>query len=141
VRSIVVDTGPLLALFAPGDAHHERFSKWFIRTRSATQLVTVPAVVSKTAFLLDFSARRQAAFLRWVAEGAVSVFDLDARGYETVAATLLKYADKPVDYADACLVWLADRVDTLDVLTVDHRDFSVYRNAKGRPFRILPASA
>ena len=139
MRSIVVDTGPLLALFAPGDAHHARISQWFARSRPTARLVTVPAVIAETAFLLDVSAKRQAAFLQWLAEGALAVVDLDAEGYRAVAALLMKYADNPMDYANGCLVWLANELGTVDVLTVDRRDFSLYRSAKGRPFRILPA--
>ena len=139
MQSIVVDTGPLLALFAPDDAHHARFTTWFSRARTATRLVTVPAVIAETAFLLDFSAKRQAAFLQWLAHGALAVVDLDADGYRAVAGLLVKYADNPMDFADACLVWLANQLGTVDVLTVDERDFSRYRNARGRPFRILPA--
>ena len=137
--SIVVDTGPLLALFAPRDAHHARFENWFANKRQSIRLATVPAVVVETAFLLDFSATRQAAFLRWLAEGAIAVVDVDAEGYRTVAALLLKYRDRPMNFADACLVWLADQLGTLDILTVDERDFSVFRGARGRPFRVVPA--
>jgi hypothetical protein len=139
VPSIVVDAGPLLALFAPGDAHHARFRAWFANKRPSLRLATVPAVVAETAFLLDFNARRQAAFLQWLADGAIAVVDLDADGYQTVAALLMKYQDKPMDFADGCLVWLANHLGTLEVLTLDQRDFSVYRSAKGRPFRIVPA--
>jgi len=139
VPSIVVDTGPLLALFAPGDAHHARFRAWFANKRRGVRLATVPAVVAETAFLLDFNAQRQAAFLQWLAEGAIAVVDLDSDGYRAVAALLVKYKDKPMDFADACLVWLANQLGTLEVLTVDQRDFSVYRSARGRPFRIVPA--
>ena len=138
MRSIVVDTGPLLALFAPGDAHHARFVKWFSRAPAGARLVTVPAVVAETAFLLDFSPRRQAGFLQWVADGALAVIDLDAEGYRAVGALLLKYADNPMDFADACLVWLAEQLGTLDILTIDERDFSRYRGRRGRAFRILP---
>jgi predicted nucleic acid-binding protein len=39
-----------------------------------------------------------------------------------------------MDFADATLVLLADRISTLDVLTLDRTDFGIYRNAKGRGF-------
>ena len=74
-----------------------------------------------------------------VAEGALAVVDLDAEGYRAVAALLVKYADNPMDPADGCLAWLANELGTVEVPTVNRRDFSLYRNAKGRPFRILPA--
>jgi uncharacterized protein len=41
-------------------------------------------------------------------------------------------------FADATLVYLAARDSVGTILTVDQRDFSVYRIAGGRRFRILP---
>lgn len=50
-----------------------------------------------------------------------------------------RYADLPMDYADATLVALGEELDTDAVLTTDRRDFEVYRLRERRPFRILPA--
>jgi hypothetical protein len=105
---------------------------------SGAILVTVPAVSAQAAFLLDFSPRGQAAFLQWIADGALAVVDLDAGRCRAVGMLLVKYGDNPMDYADACLVWLAGQLGTLDVPTIDERDFSRYRSAKGRAFRLLP---
>ncbi len=49
-----------------------------------------------------------------------------------------RYADLPADYADATLVSLADDLDIHVVLTLDRRDFSVYRGARGEVFDIRP---
>jgi uncharacterized protein len=46
-----------------------------------------------------------------------------------------KYADTPMDFADATLVLLADELRVVDVLTLDRRGFSTYRTARGKPFR------
>ncbi|HMB54594.1 MAG TPA: VapC toxin family PIN domain ribonuclease, partial [Thermoanaerobaculia bacterium] len=50
-----------------------------------------------------------------------------------------KYADLPMDYADATLVVLAGELGTGLVLTTDRRDFSVYRLPDGAGFEILPS--
>ena len=50
----------------------------------------------------------------------------------------MKYADLPMDYADATLVALAEELGTNLVLTTDARDFGVYRLASGEAFEILP---
>ena len=49
-----------------------------------------------------------------------------------------KYADLPMDFADATLVALAEELDSHIVFTTDRPDFSVYRVKDRRPFRILP---
>jgi len=38
-----------------------------------------------------------------------------------------KYADQPMDFADASVVILATRTGVREILTADRRDFSVYR--------------
>ena len=46
-----------------------------------------------------------------------------------------KYADTPMDFADATLVLLAEALGQSEILTLDRRGFSVFRTRRGRPFR------
>ena len=52
-----------------------------------------------------------------------------------MAARMDKYADLPMDLADATLLWVAEREGVLDVLTLDRRDFGIYSTARGRMLR------
>jgi predicted nucleic acid-binding protein len=45
-----------------------------------------------------------------------------------------------MDFADASLVQVADRLGLTEIFTLDRRDFAVYRLSKNRAFRILPAA-
>ena len=49
-----------------------------------------------------------------------------------------KYADRPMDFADATLVQLARRESLSTVFTIDHDDFETYRIEGRRRFRIVP---
>jgi predicted nucleic acid-binding protein len=51
-----------------------------------------------------------------------------------------RYADRPMDFADATLVYLAKREALSTVFTVDHADFETYRIESRRRFRVLPPS-
>ena len=53
------------------------------------------------------------------------------------AVLVQKYADTPMDFADATLVLLADATGTLDILTLDRRGFSTYRTPSGKRFRLM----
>lgn len=139
MRSVLVDTGPLVALFDEDDEHHDRIRRWFEREAKKARLVTVDAVVTEALFLLDFDVGQQTDFLEWLDDGVVDVLHPARGAYAAVAQLMAKYADQRMEYADACLVWLANQIGTLDVLTIDRRDFTVYRNANRRSFRILPA--
>jgi predicted nucleic acid-binding protein len=50
-----------------------------------------------------------------------------------------RYADRPMDFADATLVHVAEREGLRTILTVDHSDFETYRIGRTAKFRILPA--
>ena len=53
-------------------------------------------------------------------------------------ALMARYADRPMDFADATLVHVAEREGLKTILTVDHDDFETYRIGRNAKFRILP---
>jgi predicted nucleic acid-binding protein len=52
-----------------------------------------------------------------------------------LSTMLRKYADRPMDLADASLVWLANATGVTDIITIDRADFAVYRTAKRKAFK------
>jgi predicted nucleic acid-binding protein len=50
-----------------------------------------------------------------------------------------KYHDRPMDYADATLVQLAQRESLSTIFTIDHDDFEAYRLGGRKRLRILPS--
>lgn len=65
------------------------------------------------------------------------ILDLPADGLDRIAALMEKYADSPMDAADASLVVLAEERGFDQVFTIDS-GFSAYRKRDRRAFRILP---
>jgi predicted nucleic acid-binding protein len=49
-----------------------------------------------------------------------------------------EYRDLPMDLADAALVHVAGREDIRRILTLDQRDFAVYRLPRRGAFTLLP---
>ncbi|HEV2056732.1 MAG TPA: hypothetical protein VGV06_16445 [Methylomirabilota bacterium] len=64
--------------------------------------------------------------------GEAGKVDLDE-----IVTIIARYADREIDFADATLVWLAELVNTLDVMTIDRRDFQVYRPRSGKAFNLV----
>ena len=128
--SIVVDAGPLIALFDRGDRHHRRAVDFVRTTRS--RLITNLPVVTEATFLLRFSIDAQHDLLHWV-HRAVEIDQGTAADLPRIAANLSKYRDMPADFADASLVALAERLNLSRVASVD-RDFAVYRALGKRAF-------
>lgn len=137
--NVLADSGPLGALFNRRDRHHARAVEFFRSHGAALRCRTTWEVVSEVMSFLDFSARAQSDFLEWLHEGHVRglmhVAALDPADLPALAAMVRKYADRPMDLADASLVLLANKTDITDVITVDRSDFAIYRTAKRKSFR------
>jgi predicted nucleic acid-binding protein len=69
---------------------------------------------------------KQAEFLEWVERGGVAVAEIGTLDLGQIVALMKKYGDAPMDFADATLVFLADRTNTPQIMTLDN-DFRVYR--------------
>ena len=52
-----------------------------------------------------------------------------------------RYADLEIGLADASIVVLAERLNIVDVLTLDERHFRTMLGPGNTPFRLLPADA
>jgi predicted nucleic acid-binding protein len=130
VPSIVVDAGPLIALFDGGDRFHDRAVKFIATCRS--RLVTNLPVLTEATFLLRFSHAAQRDLLLW-AHRAIDIDEETAGDLPRIAALLEKYRDMPADFADASLVALAERRNLTQVASLD-RDFAVYRALGRRAF-------
>jgi predicted nucleic acid-binding protein len=120
----VVDAGPLVALFDGRDADHARVVT-FLKDYTG-RLYSSLAVATEVMHLLDFSRRAQHDFLKWFFGGAVGCIELSDADAVRVIALHEKYADRPMDFADATLIAIAERLDIREVLTLDS-DFRFYR--------------
>jgi predicted nucleic acid-binding protein len=127
VAAVLVDAGPLVALLDRSDPHHERCKRAFAAMRDP--LVTVWPVVTEAIYLVS-DVGAQNAILEMIALDAPSLLPLGKDDVPRIRELMTKYADLPMDLADAALVRVAEREGLRRVMTIDRRDFSVYR-AKG----------
>lgn len=140
-KRVLLDTGPLAALFNPADRAHVRAKTWFAGCDAV--MVTTEAVITELATLLNDSTPMQVTALAWVEEarrhGHLEVHAV--RDYTEPADLLERYANLPCDYADATLIALANALDLREISTLDERDFSVYRLNRNRVFKLVFPSA
>lgn len=135
MRGVLVDAGPLVAIVNAEDAFHEACVQILKETRAP--LFTVwPAVTEAMDLVGAFGAQER---LWNVLEHAPLRFlALDSADLPGIRALMKKYADLPMDLADAALVHTAAREGLHTVFTVGRADFSVYRLPGGRRLRLLP---
>lgn len=137
--NVLADSGPLAALYHRKDPHHARAVDFFKTHGAQLRLHTTWEVVSEVMYFLNFSAQAQGDFLDWLhlghQHGLVTLSALDPAELPGLSAMMRKYADRPMDLADASLVWLANKIGVTDIITIDRADFAVYRTAKRKAFR------
>ena len=130
--AVVVDSGPLVALFDGDDQHHRHAVVWL--QSFAGRLITTVAVVTEVAYLLDFNVRAQVDFIRWIGHGGALLTDLSAPDLQRAAEIMIKYQDLPADFTDASLVAICERLAIREVASIDHH-FAVYRYRNRLRFR------
>jgi len=134
---VLVDAGPLIAILNSSDGDHQRCVAAL--KRLPAPLLTTWMPFTEAMHLLAYSRTAQEALLEMVERRALQVLNIDEADVPHVRSLMRKYADLPMDFADATLVALAEELDCTSVFTTARTDFSVYRIKGRKPFRILPS--
>jgi uncharacterized protein len=132
---ILVDAGPLVALVDADDQHHDKCVAALREIREPLATVWPPLV--EAMYLLSDQPLAQEALWEMLDRGAVLMLPLDSTDIPRIRELMRKYANRPMDLADAALVRVAEREGLRKIFTIDRRDFSVYRiNHRSRPILI-----
>ena len=131
---ILVDAGPLIALVDADDHHHRTCARSFADVRET--LGNVWPVLTEALFQVGDVRGGPTAIWKLIERGAVRLLPLDEEDVPRIRELMEKYADLPMDLADAALVRVAERDGLRTVFTVDRRDFTVYRLKGGRLLRL-----
>ena len=134
VPTVIVDTGPIVALLDADEAHHE-----WARTQFAAlgpPLLTCEAVLSEASFLLQRVGVDQSLPVTLVQRGVLRIERPIASETDALAIGRLirRFRSVPMSFADACLVRLVEGTNNASIMTLDS-DFHIYRQA-GR--RVIP---
>ncbi len=134
---IIADTGFFVALGNQSDRFHSQAIA--VLNQFSESLITTYPVISETCYLLvrESGIGVECTFLREIAAGRIAVFHLEIAHLNRMTDLIERYADLPMDLADASLVVLAEQLGHGRILTVDRRDFSVYRWQNNQPFQNL----
>ena len=139
MRNVLIDAGPLIALFAVDDAHHDRYDTLVTEAAvNGLRLVTTWPCVTEASHILDAPLRFE--LLEWIERGGVQVFPFDASHLALMLPWMRRYTEKTkrdMDLADASLLWLAQESGLREIMTVDVKDFARYRLPDGEALALL----
>jgi len=133
---ILMDTGPLVALFDRDDQYHGVCVEVLKEIRGA--LITTWPVLTECFYLLNFSWQVQDALWLFIARGGMEIHPLEKEIQTRCRELMKQYQDLPMDLADASLVALGDELEISKIFTLDKKDFSVYRLKNKKRFKLLP---
>jgi predicted nucleic acid-binding protein len=133
----LIDTGAILAMLDRSDRWHKVCVDAFQHLR--LPLLTSEAVLTELFHLVGESRAEMEAAWSLLRTGAIVLGTIEDAELPHVHTLMSRYWDRPMDFADATLVYLAKRESLSTILTVDHADFDTYRIESRRRFRVLPA--
>ncbi|MCI0418433.1 MAG: PIN domain-containing protein [Acidobacteria bacterium] len=136
MNAILLDTGPLVGLFDKRDS-------WHAASRAAFRKLNLPLVatwpvITESMYLLSFSHEAQDAVWEFIEQEDVIVAELGPDDCTRMRKLMWKYKSLSMDLADAALVCAAERDSLRQILTFDHKHFSIYRILGKDRFQIIP---
>lgn len=134
--NFLFDTGAILAILNEKDTWHAVCTETFHRLPFPG--LTSEAVLTEVFHLVNRSRTEMESVWGFIDSGVVAVATIANSELPQVHSLMTRYRDRPMDFADATLVYLAGRESLNVVFTVDHADFATYRMKGNRRFQILP---
>jgi predicted nucleic acid-binding protein len=126
---IIMDTGPMVALFDPKDPDFNLCHSELKKIKEP--LYSTEAVLTEAFHLLNPGSRGIEGLMQFVLGEYVSIVPLEKADITRAFELMSKYSDRPMDFADASVIVIAEKLKTLSVFTLDINDFSAYKIRKG----------
>lgn len=135
---ILVDTSAVLQLASTTAKRHAEVVT--VLSELAGPFVLSPFVLAELDYMLGtrHGQHAQIAMLGEVAEGAYELAEFSQGDVAAAIDVIRRYEDLKIGIADASIVVLAEKAQTVDVLSFDARHFRAMQGPSGRPFRLLP---
>lgn len=124
LNTVLIDTGPLIALFDRDDKYHTSIIEFIKNTNY--RFISTTAVLTETMYMLDFNIAVQLNFLEWIMKEGVIIHEIKQSNIKRIIDLTKKYSDRPMDFADATLVIAAEERGIRQIISIDS-DFDIYR--------------
>jgi hypothetical protein len=136
MKSWLLDTGPLVAYLDARDEAHAKAAECL--DGFTGRLCTTTAVITEAMYFVSSVDEGPEALATFAHAVKLSIHEsAQPRDLKQAATLMRRYSDTPMDFADATLVLLADRLRVYEVATLDRRGFRTYRSGKGKSFELV----
>ncbi len=138
MNEYLLDSGFLYASIDTTDNHHESVKN--IATQIRGNIVLPITAITEVAYFLAKN-RGLEAVAQFSDSLANTKFQLEtpsAEDYIRAAEILRKYNDANIDFVDACIVAIAERLNITKILTIDRRHFGIFKPKHCEAFEIFP---
>jgi predicted nucleic acid-binding protein len=133
---VLADTGAILALLDDSDGWHGPCAASM--PGLPLPLVTSEAVLTELFHFLEREGLDREGLWDYLRRGVITLASIGHSELPALEKLMRRYKDRPMDFADATLVYLAEREGIQAIFTVDQDDFATYRIGGKRRFHILP---
>lgn len=134
----ILDSGFLYAQLNGKDSWHEAVGSVILQPNELI-ILPIPAITEVT-FLLQRDLGKYAVweFIETLTETRIRLETPTSLDCRRAADVLRNYNDANIDFVDALIVALAERLDITKILTVDRRHFSIFKPKHCEAFEIFP---
>jgi predicted nucleic acid-binding protein len=134
---ILCDTGFIVGTINSGDKHHLKCRATLSRLKQ--RMVTTQACITESMYLIKDRAgwTGQQTVIEWIEAGFLTIHPSRPDIEKRACALMRRYADAPMDYADATLVAAAEDLNIRRILTFD-KHFYAYQINDIAPFEVMP---
>lgn len=136
-RQAVADTGFIVALTNTNDTAHVSARQNFIRFE---QIFLPQSTLTEILFLIrrDAGTATVINFLDSLYRSRLKLTCLNDHDIKRTTQLLKQYQDSRIDFVDASVMAMAERLEIRNILTLDRRDFSLVRPEKWDYFELYP---
>ena len=132
----LIDTGPIVASLNQRDPHHAACRAAFKAVEP--RAYTCWPVITEAVYLLGDWSPSTEKLIDLLRTKTLEILPIEVADLDGIETILSKYSDQKFQLADATLMYLADRENIEQVLTLDRKDFGIFRTKSGRALQVLP---
>jgi predicted nucleic acid-binding protein len=137
--TLVLDTGPIIALLDAGDPQHQACVSMFDEL-GEDPAIPVPVLVEVDYWLRKlFGPEAWRTFVEDIAGGSYRLLHIDEDDLVRAAELETTYDSLSLGFVDAAVITACERLGETKVATLDRRHFSVVRPRHCDALQLLPA--